>query len=110
MTDYVCDCPFCPLVKANLQVCDLLIKIDTDGDEFSFGGISDENYIHLGEQLFILCAIARNNAKLPIGKHLDLSDDNKRYTCWVSQPEKDIYSICFHNLEADSDPQPLEMD
>lgn len=106
-----CDCPFCPLVKANLQTCDLFVKIDDDGENLSCGGISDENYTHLSHHLFILSVLARNNAKLPIGKHLDLSDkENNRYSCWVFRPYDDIFSICFHTLHGDTDPMPLNMD
>jgi len=101
-----CECPFCPLVDANLQTCDLYIKIKDDGENLSCGGISQKDYVHLSDHLFIISVLARNNAKLPIGKHLDLSDkENGRYSCWVSRPQEDIFSICFHTLH-----KPLDMD
>ena len=103
-----CDCPFCPLVKANVQTCDVLVKVDDDGENLSLGGITcTPDLVALRRHFFVISVVARNNHKLPRGYSIDFGLENK-YSCNVFRQTNDTYKICFHNLNVEEDPVAMD--
>ena len=89
-----CDCPFCPLKKANTQVCDFIVHFDTKNERIGSlynGKITDEEK----KALTTLAIIGRNNWKLKIGSSDTVKMPN--YTFSVARTRRDIYKVCFHN-------------
>ena len=100
-----CKCPFCPLMNANVQVCDVLIKIVTeDAKRMNWGIRCDEELKCFKNEFYTLALYARNNCKLKVGNSIDLSRPG--LSCNVNHLEKNIYKICFHTLnDMLTDPQ-----
>ena len=85
-----CDCPWCPLVKDNVQVCDVIVYLNT-GRLTSFIPLSEEVRKHL----FTISIWARNNQNLKKkGRNIVLNKDD--FDCCVECLKKDTYKVCFH--------------
>jgi len=94
MPSVECDCPFCPLVKRNVQVCDIIVRFPTT-TTVEFKGIPDDLW-DLRGNFCTIALFARNNLRLKakVGhcRTLDRSD----YICNVVCLTKNVYKVCFH--------------
>ena len=102
----VCNCPICPLVTANAQVCNVKITFTKDGYRFQAtreDGITDELLRHQND-FMILAATARNNYKLKKGQTWD---EETRNDCefHIECLRKNQFKVCFH---AKKKPEVLE--
>ena len=94
-TTIMCECPFCPLVEANTQVCDFLVKFDDRKQNFSVSGgqnLTREQNLNLIK----IAIIGRDNWKLKIGEVASKDTETFRYT--IEHPRRNLYKVCFHKL------------
>lgn len=103
-----CDCPYCPLIKDNVQVCDVYIKMFDDGEHLGHAIKCRSELKKFSEDFFTLALYARNNCKLKLGDSIDIS--RKGCSCNVHHFENDIFKVCFHTLHEATDPIPIDMD
>jgi len=96
-----CSCPVCPLVKANVQVCDVIFEYK--GDKFGLYCPDDLKKFHV--QFAHLVATARDY-QTPIGSNWHHND--KDHECCVKRMSETFYKICFHAITSEEDP--LAMD
>ena len=90
-----CDCPICPLVAANIQVCDVVVKIKDTGCVLECCDKDEEKIAGLHHHFMVLAATARNNFKLKKGESWD---EERRSDCefYVKCLRKNQYKVCFH--------------
>jgi hypothetical protein len=102
-----CDCPYCPLIAADVQACNVYVKMFDDGHQLGHAIQCPKHLKKFSEDFFTLALYARNNCKLKIGNAIDISREGCK--CNVEHVEKDIFMICFHALHGSGD-DPLAMD
>jgi len=90
-----CSCPVCPLVKANLQVCDLIYE--QKRDKYGLTCAPEHRVFHLQFEQLVASAMSQ---KLPIGA--TWTHDGKDHDCNIMRISKNIYKICFHTLTSDN--------
>jgi hypothetical protein len=93
-------CPFCPLVKANVQICNYELSILVDKKTHQcYVGLAKSNPEMgcLTKDLITIAFLARNNYKLKPGKsvHKEVLGE---YEFTVFRKNKDEYKVCFHAL------------
>jgi hypothetical protein len=100
-----CSCPFCPLVEANIQVCDVLVSFKKDGCSVSIPaalGATQE----IADCFNTIAKWARYNQSLTkVGTSVEMED--LKMTLNVAVVRKNIYKVCFH---AKATPAPREED
>jgi len=89
-----CDCPFCPLTEANVNVCDVMIM---DMGEYNRiygpkGAVPYELGVHINS-VILYC---KNNLKQKVGTSLNLSQPG--HTCNVERINKGLFKFCFHTV------------
>ena len=94
-----CGCPFCPLIKANVQTCDVLVVLKSHEHSQV---LCDDSLGPLAEHFHTLMRYCRNNCKQKVGTSIDLSQTE--YSCNVYRLKYDTFKICFHTLNAPEDP------
>jgi len=100
----VCDCPICPLTDANVQCCDLIVKLGLHNATFKN---LNPDYISLSKNFAMLALMARNGGdfpKLKIGESKTQSCDD--YTLSIQRKSVDKFKLCFHTkrvTESDTD-------
>ena len=96
-----CSCPVCPLVKANVQVCDVIYE--DKGDKF---GLNCPENLKKFHKEFELLVAATKHYQTPIGSNWHHND--KDHECCVKRMSETFYKICFHAITSEEDP--LAMD
>lgn len=87
----VCACPFCPMVKANLQVCDVIITESKESWNIRKTG---EPMGDLGDAVILLVRFAKQE-HLPVG-YSRCFDKSGEYTCNLYRTKRNEYKFCFH--------------
>ena len=87
-----CSCPVCPLVKANVQTCNVIIHMTDEG--YNFMPQAAEEF-HEEFATLVHYAMA---AKLRINK--TWNHNGPDHTCHIKRIDKEIYRICFHALNS----------
>ena len=94
-----CGCPFCPLIKANVQTCDVLVVLKPNDRSEVY---CSKELKPLGEHFNNIMRYCRNNCKQKINTSLDISQTG--CSCNVRRINRDTFKICFHTLNAPEDP------
>ena len=89
-----CDCPFCPLVQAKVDICGFDVCLVKDGSNLRVGTPKNHTLGDLAQHMVTLVFVARNNYKLKVDHHIELS--TKEYTFNVSRLNRHEYRVCFH--------------
>jgi hypothetical protein len=91
----VCNCPFCPLISANIQVCDVKIKLPKKGS-FSSTDVVLDDTIHPAYKIEIVNIIlwVKNTIKVPIG--MSNTIDRPDMYCNVFRDRTNLFTFCFH--------------
>jgi len=101
-----CNCPFCPLVKAGVQVCDVRVRLLKTSYTINWNKVQDqEKYEILHDAFFVMALTARNNSKLvKPNTYLNYEDHEKSWN--IDCIGKNLYKVCFHSkVSTESDPQ-----
>jgi len=97
-----CSCPICPLVKANVQVCDVVYEQEPNNQFALYCSMEMRQFHKQFEQL--VCSAKEN--KTPIGYNWEHKGED--HECHVKRLSDKIYKICFHAITSEEDP--LAMD
>jgi len=91
-----CDCPICPLLNNNVQVCDVLVKVNPKTKQVRAYYDKDENNIseEVAASLCGLVLTTTQKHKLKVGEVADLSANE--FQCYIELKRRDLYKICFH--------------
>lgn len=103
-----CDCPYCHLIEANVQACNVYVMMFNVGTYIGHSIKCDRELKKFSEDFFNLALYARNNPPLKVGDAINISREGCK--CNVEHVEKDVFKICFHTLHVSSDPKPIDMD
>jgi hypothetical protein len=98
-----CYCPFCPLIAANLNVCDVMVM--DMGKENRIYGPDGRIPFEIGEHINDIILYCKKNQKQKVGESLDLSRPG--YTCNVARLKRGLFKFCFHTVPEEN---PLAMD
>jgi hypothetical protein len=93
-----CTCPFCPLVKANVQICNYEVCIghDKQTDTYHIGiAASNPDMGALTNHLTTLALIARNNYKVKPGESVHKEKPGE-FEFTVFRKSKCQFTVCFH--------------
>jgi hypothetical protein len=96
-----CNCPYCPLIQANVQVCDVYVKVFDDGEFLGFNIQCKKEHKQFSQEFIDLAVYARNNYELKLGHSIDISKTG--CTCTVYHFQKDIFKVCFHSQQTTTD-------
>jgi hypothetical protein len=90
-----CDCPICPLVAANIQVCDIIIKFRPTDIRLHCSDDDAEKITGLHIHFVMLAGTARNNYKLKKG---ECWSEEERSDCefHIECLRKNQFKVCFH--------------
>jgi len=91
----IVDCPFCPLVAANVNVCNLLVVFK----KYHLPRVlakGQEHLLALSEHFISLARHARFNMKIPIGQQYSIEHDQTDCEVYVERVLEGTYKICFH--------------
>ena len=92
----ICDCPFCPLVAINAQVCNVIITLAKNGYKIEadkHDGMTEEIY-DIKINFVKLALAARDYGKIKKGEFY--SDDTDDYRYDVECLRKNKFKVCFH--------------
>jgi hypothetical protein len=97
-----CDCPFCPIEEANVQMCAVYIRFTKRGSQhgINYAHLPDE-YSHLKEQFVMLIQRAFHAWKLKIGDENTERVGSTRFS--VKRLRKYVFILCVHANVDDSD-------
>lgn len=89
-----CDCPFCPLIKAELRCEDVILEMgDPVGFRIANTGINNltkDLHIHL----YVLCLWVKNNHNLPVGE--TYYESKKTHMLEIERVKEKLFLISFH--------------
>jgi hypothetical protein len=88
-----CDCPLCPLLKNNVQVCDVLIKENPKTKKYTVyhdEGLSKEN----ADNLYKLLVGFIHRTPIKVGQSID--SNGKEFDAYIEHKRRDLYKVCFH--------------
>lgn len=88
-----CDCPICPLVKNNVQVCDVLVRENDTKQEYKVyhtSGLAEED----ADNLYGLVVGMTYKDPIKIGSSRTMKGDD--YCATVERIAKNKYRVCFH--------------
>ena len=95
-----CDCPFCPLIRANTQVCGVSVVFPANKSKCFTG----EDVVRgsdipcdLKRHLAIIVLMAKNNMNLKVGRWA--SDSCADYEFDVHRVRDRVFTICFHTKQ-----------
>ena len=89
-----CNCPFCPLEEANLQICNVIVSLGRS--KWRVIGLPKE-YKHLERDIIMIVLFHRNNLQLAVGdSHTGEVETHKRTVERLSQTR---FKVCFHTKE-----------
>ena len=96
-----CDCPLCPLVAVNMQICDVVVKFKTTGYVVECCKNDTEKIAGLQCHFVWLATTARNNYKLKKGQ---CWDEERRSDCkfYIECLRKNQFKVCFHTKPTSS--------
>lgn len=87
-----CSCPVCPLVKADIQTCRVVVQMFDDGYN-----IMPEAAEEFHEQFAALVRSAMA-AKLRVKQTWEHTGPD--HNCYIKRIDKEIYKICFHTINS----------
>jgi hypothetical protein len=87
-----CSCPVCPLVKANVQTCIVIVHMMEEGYN-----IMPEEAKEFHEQFAALVRSAMA-AKLRVKQTWEHTGPD--HNCYIKRIDKEIYKICFHTINS----------
>jgi hypothetical protein len=85
-----CDCPICPLVQANTQVCNVLVRVRNNQYPNTTTNIRSD----LSKHIITLVLHHKNNLHLKINESHTVEMDGYHYT--VERPTRTLFKVCFH--------------
>ena len=94
-----CDCPLCPLLEANVQLCDARIK-ELKKNQYVFAGLGD--YAPLRINLVGLIVLQQRKRKLKVGEYC--TGERKPtfsecgFTFCIDKLSRNEYKVCFHAI------------
>lgn len=95
MSTVECDCPICPLEAANVNICDLELKILSGKNErlrIEYTNLGE--YAQLHKHFAALMLDVKNITKLKIGYGVTFTNKHSKVT--IDRLTKNKYKICFH--------------
>jgi hypothetical protein len=106
MSKFECECPFCPLIEYDLQVCDVKVDLSKNHD-VCYKDVKNESLpSFIRHNMLLIVLFCKNNHKLPVGKYMGDSDEEK---CWeVGHLEQNVFEICFHAKKKNTDSDPID--
>jgi len=112
--DEKCDFPICLLLNNNVQVCDVLIKMNTKTKDYTIyhdDDISKEDAKNLCNSFqIIMKKLTKDKRKLKVGDGVDLSTN--KYDFFIDLKRSNLYKVCFHaknEEETVSEEDPIEV-
>jgi hypothetical protein len=88
----------CPLVKANVQICNYEVSLLYDRATHQLHGGTARSNPDMGvltQHIITLAVIARNNHKLKPGHTIDIKQPGE-FEYSVTRKNKHEFSVCFH--------------
>ena len=87
-----CDCPICPLVKNNVQVCDVLVRENDTKQEYKVyhNDLPKED----ADNIYGLVVGTTYKDPIKIGSSRTMKGDD--YCATVERIAKNKYRVCFH--------------
>ena len=99
----ICDCPFCPLVEMNMQVCNVIVKLPTGKKYVDLAGaVRGDFSVKTKLNILKLVLIARNNMKLKVKDSISLTD-RQDCDCNVERISQQVFKFCFHAKEKEAE-------
>jgi hypothetical protein len=91
-----CECPFCPLIDANFQVCDIKIKIPKRGG-FSADEVvlNDDIPYSLKIEIVKIIMWVKNTIKIRVGMSNNI--DRPDMYCNVYRDRDNLFTFCFNS-------------
>jgi hypothetical protein len=87
-----CDCPFCPLVARNVNVCGLRVEFPTK-HTVATRNIPDD-LADLKAKFILIAMFFRNNLGLKVGEEKSIIKDD--FHCSVKRVSRNKFNVCFH--------------
>jgi hypothetical protein len=89
-----CNCPFCPLVTRNVNLCDVRVDFPTKHTVVT-RNIPDD-LVDLKDKFIVIALFFRNNLDLRsnVGEEKSIIKDN--FNCSVKCIGRNKYKVCFH--------------
>jgi len=114
MTHSTCNCPICPLVAANVQICDAIISVkrekrdgQTGYDLYSREKIPSKVVRHCLTRL--IHDLRERGGDLVVGERGCYGNDEWEAT--ITRTDELDYTLCFHTKQKqDDNTDPLPMD
>ena len=100
-----CDCPICPLTDANVQCCDVYVKLyETNYKLMNIN--PDYRSLHADFALLAISAQHGSNVipQVKIGKSVTITRSD--FTLSIERESNSLFKICFHTkrvTESDTD-------
>lgn len=97
-----CDCPFCPLVEMNMQVCNVIVKLPTGKKYVDLADTVRGDFpVQAKLNILKLVLTARNNKKLKVKDSISLGTDD--CDCNVERISQQVFKFCFHAKEKEAE-------
>jgi len=99
----VCDCPFCPLVQDNINVCNVVVTLDDKKQMFNITySNTDANELLVAKHKSFFESYARSarHFKTPRGASYDSKQDDCEANALCIK--KNQYKICFHTKKQEA--------
>jgi hypothetical protein len=97
-----CDCPFCPLVEMNMQVCNVIVKLPTGKKYVDLADtVRGDFSVQAKLNILKIVLFARNNKKLKVKDSIGLTGTGNCH-CNVERISQQVFKFCFHAKEAEA--------
>ena len=97
----ICDCPFCPLIEMNMQVCNVIVRLPTGKKYVDLAdAVRGDFPVQAKINILKIVLFARNNHKIKVKANLDIEEAN--FDCYVSRLSQQVFKFCFHAKEAEA--------
>ena len=112
MTTPTCTCPICPLVAANLQVCNLIVSVKSEKREGQCGYDLHSSTKIPGTLVYCITRMVHDLRMLspPVVGECR-SFNSKEWEGHITRMDETNYDFCFHTKHDDSvieDPLPMD--
>ena len=86
-----CTCPICPLIKANVQTCNVIVQMTDKGYN-----IMPQTANEFHKQW---AGLVRNAMATKLRINRNWTHNGADHECNVKRLSKEIYQVCFHTLK-----------
>lgn len=103
----MCDCPLCPLIDSNTQLCNVLVRYDGKDVKVTMPdthpNIKDIICVSIARLAVSLLKSGELQKKQKIGESCDVTQDTYEFN--MKRVMKTVWKVCFHTLSKESDPE-----